>query len=793
MSDDYYDPATGLPIGGLASTDDYQPPFQLSDVINKAPAAIADWWMAPRPPPDETVVFQSSKNPMVKFTQGDIDQATNLALGFSGGGLTVRAKPGLGVLADQGGAGYKVPHETASPITIAKAPVDVPGGVGGVSGGEESARQAGLQAERRAAGVRPLAGLPLPRTIIDGEPFVPGPWGQAHQVAEQYMAGRDFGVAHPDRFHPVDVEHAKAIANAYDQLPMFDPAALPSYEAMIRETLDQYRAITKSGAKFTPVDATTYPYHDNPRAAIKDLADNNHMAFFKTDEGFGTGHDTAHPLLRKSGERIGDYELLNNDLFRIVHDYFGHAKNGYGFRAAGEDNAWRAHAAMYSPEARPAMTTETRGQNSWLNYGPYGETNRTASALDTVFAPQKVALLPDWVTRDLPGTVQAPNIVSRANPSPDDIKAVLAAAREYGRKGWPTAEREVFKTTPEAYAETTALVPQVSIKHRLPGPLPGEELPNNARAAPIVANTDAIANSIAQRLEPLVRSDSPLLKFYHTGPVIRGIERYGEMPAGDAAQFMRDWSGQGAATSPRTQTPPNLRNSSFLMYERARGAPMTPERFDIEGNTPGFGMMGMHVDLADRFARGTENPWVNPKPFTFRENWSGNLRDVTGDTHNIRSTLYTLDQVFPGSLPRGWFTSDAAYAKYRSEGFQAVDPGDILDKLGKTTVKKIPRQSEYLPMTEPWYRAAEKLGIAPAEAQSGGWFSYGDITGLQSPPKTITNLLNDQIGATAKALNVSPEKVVNWWSRGKIPLAGIGGVAATGVMGDLARQDEYSP
>ena len=65
--------------------------------------------------------------------------------------------------------------------------------------------------------------------------------------------------------------------------------------------------------------------------------------------------------------------MLNNDLFRVVHDYFGHLKHGYGFRAAGEDNAWRAHAAMYSPEARPAMTSETRGQNSWVNYGPHGE------------------------------------------------------------------------------------------------------------------------------------------------------------------------------------------------------------------------------------------------------------------------------------------------------------------------------------------------------------------------------------------------------------------------------------
>jgi hypothetical protein len=37
------------------------------------------------------------------------------------------------------------------------------------------------------------------------------------------------------------LEHAKAIAQAYDKLPMFDPAALPSYDALINETLAQYQ------------------------------------------------------------------------------------------------------------------------------------------------------------------------------------------------------------------------------------------------------------------------------------------------------------------------------------------------------------------------------------------------------------------------------------------------------------------------------------------------------------------------------------------------------------------------
>jgi hypothetical protein len=55
---------------------------------------------------------------------------------------------------------------------------------------------------------------------------------------------------------------------------------------------------------------------------------------------------------------------------------------------------------MYSPLARKAMTSETRGQNSWLNYGPHGETNRTAKSDATVYAPQKVGILPDWAIEE---------------------------------------------------------------------------------------------------------------------------------------------------------------------------------------------------------------------------------------------------------------------------------------------------------------------------------------------------------------------------------------------------------
>src|SRR4029077_624809 len=304
-----------------------------------------------------------------------------------------------------GEAGYGIINDLRAP-TEARLPDR--GGVADTSGRAESLLQARLEAERRAGGRLPLPGLPTEDQTGGGRLYIPGPVGSVHDAANAYMGGRNFGVAPPDKFFPLDKARSTAIAQEFDKLPMFDPAALPSYNAMARETLGQYRSARDAGLKVTPVDAAGYPYGTNPREVALDVGDRNHMAFFKTEPeagAFGSGGEANiaqnHPLLQPSGEYVGGYPMLNNDLFRVVHDYFGHIKNGYGFRGAGEDNAWRSHAAMYSPEARAAMTSETRGQNSWVNYGPHGEFNRTASGADTIYSPQKVGIMPAWTMDDL--------------------------------------------------------------------------------------------------------------------------------------------------------------------------------------------------------------------------------------------------------------------------------------------------------------------------------------------------------------------------------------------------------
>lgn len=273
-------------------------------------------------------------------------------------------------------------------------------GSGGVRGS-----QGVLSAPPQASGEEDLIGLPksvkMPKL---GQTITAAHDPRIRQVARDYArtAGIDYNP--PTAYQKVDPARAKRIADAYEAMPHDPqhPLVKASYDALLRETKGQYDAMKHAGVnlEFYP-DVNNDPYKSNPRLAVEDLRHNNHMYVYPTDAGYGTGDAMPgadeNPMLRDSGERWNGKPVMFNDLFRAVHDYFGHAKEGVGFRADGEENAWRSHAAMFSPLARIALGTETRGQNSWLNYGPHGDKNRNAATEDTVFAPQKLGVLPPWV------------------------------------------------------------------------------------------------------------------------------------------------------------------------------------------------------------------------------------------------------------------------------------------------------------------------------------------------------------------------------------------------------------
>lgn len=238
----------------------------------------------------------------------------------------------------------------------------------------------------------------------NAEKVVPAPEGSPRSVAEAYAKAKGIKLSAPDLDVKVRPNISAKIASAYEQMQHSpdDPKVQKAYQALIDETMEQYEAIQGSGLNIKKIkDGEANPY-PNSKAVIADVNKNKSLSYFPTESGFGTREEsftTKHPMLGKTKYLDADGKpMLANDVFRVVHDYMGHAKEGNSFSGTGEERAYLEHKQLYSPEAQKALTAETRGQNSWVNYGPNGEANR-ANPAATTYADQKAGLLPDWATK----------------------------------------------------------------------------------------------------------------------------------------------------------------------------------------------------------------------------------------------------------------------------------------------------------------------------------------------------------------------------------------------------------
>ena len=276
----------------------------------------------------------------------------------------------------------------------------------GTQAGEQRKRQTGDGKRRYTAGtLAPLEGAPNVRGAS-------GPDENLVAVAEQYAQDNGIDLKRQSEFVVVDEGRATRIAKAYEDMkhdPQ-NPVVKEAYQNLINQTKAQYDALVDAGYEFTFFDGNTDPYDGNPWNAMRDLRANKRMAVYGTYDGYGTegitqGELDDNPMLQDTGLVWRDQNgvgrpVTANDLFRAVHDAFGHGLEGAGFRARGEENAWQAHVRLFTGSAVPAITSETRGQNSWLNYGPYGEANRNAKVEDTVFADQKTGLMPEFTWQE---------------------------------------------------------------------------------------------------------------------------------------------------------------------------------------------------------------------------------------------------------------------------------------------------------------------------------------------------------------------------------------------------------
>jgi len=229
-------------------------------------------------------------------------------------------------------------------------------------------------------------------------------------LQKQAPIGRSFALAATG-----DPEYKKAVFEAY-QKQMPEAMHAKDYDDLLAQAYRQLAHETKKQFDTLPLNMS---YHRNgegnygtSKEMLKDIYNNKHMAVYQG----GEPHEFLHEVDPATG-------LSTNDMFRAVHDFYGHAVHGTEFGPKGEEKAWAAHSAMFTPLAQAALTAETRGQNSLVNYSPlnaelknevrkqdeaahharskghheqakaFGDTKRELMS-HFQFAPQKAVLLP---------------------------------------------------------------------------------------------------------------------------------------------------------------------------------------------------------------------------------------------------------------------------------------------------------------------------------------------------------------------------------------------------------------
>jgi hypothetical protein len=178
----------------------------------------------------------------------------------------------------------------------------------------------------------------------------------AQEGAKRYTEGRhnttglETVQANPRRGHQIQAAYKEAQA-----APTEAPGIRKSYEAMRSEVHRQHAFMTSPkesggmGLRHEVVDEDPYP---TPQAMAEDVRGGTIKTFSTKSTG---GHEF--------------FSDEDNDKFRAVHDVFGHAAIGRGFSRNGEEAAYLSHRQMFPKAAQAALASETRGQNSFLNYG----------------------------------------------------------------------------------------------------------------------------------------------------------------------------------------------------------------------------------------------------------------------------------------------------------------------------------------------------------------------------------------------------------------------------------------
>ena len=215
-------------------------------------------------------------------------------------------------------------------------------------------------------------------------------------------------------------------------------AVAKAYRSLTAETRTMFDALKIKVEVFTgPGEA-----YASPLAMFNDVVKNKRIKIRLSSTMFGTSPGNAdHPMYAPSGVVAADGKtiLSHNDVFRIVHELYGHAPNGLRYQPRDAYNAYHTHRMLYTKEAVPALLTETLAQSAWQNYGAHMRRSdgTVPDQYDAdylpleqrPFAQQKAYVLPDMVFADK--GVRASAEAAKAEDLGDDARFSLGDDTRY--------------------------------------------------------------------------------------------------------------------------------------------------------------------------------------------------------------------------------------------------------------------------------------------------------------------------------------------------------------------------
>ena len=176
-----------------------------------------------------------------------------------------------------------------------------------------------------------------------------------------------------DRPVQIDEDFCRRVADHFALQPRYawSRDLARRYAMLQEESARQFDAIVEAGIRVEPWLAEGQPYRGS-RQLRDSVQATGTLHVYLTRDGHGPRPDRApHPMRGPSGIHRSGVELSHNDVFRAVHDAFGHLMSGNSMGPVGEFRATYCHMAMYSDDVHPVLFTEQISQICWFFYGPH--------------------------------------------------------------------------------------------------------------------------------------------------------------------------------------------------------------------------------------------------------------------------------------------------------------------------------------------------------------------------------------------------------------------------------------